>query len=203
MRTRRMMGLAQDDGAGTGRSGWHRTDNYRGHGASHSTSQVPMQAYCPHITAKSQPYCHLIVKVKGLVKFVKIVSVAQEKLTELCGKLVVKDCATRWNSVLFVIERLLEIRTHTEQVLKELKHDSSTNTEWDRVSDLQRHLHPFREMTGALQTDMLSLSSVIPSICELSLHLQDPSLPKLQAETLLLSLRKRFSQFFGLFITKL
>ena len=145
--------------------------------------------------AKSQTYCNLIAKVRGLVKFVKISSVAQQKLTELCGKVVVKDCVTRWNSVLFVIERLLSIRSHLEQVLKELKHDSLTNTEWERVADLQRLLHPFREMTDSLQTDTLSLSSVIPSICELSIHLQDPSLPKLQAQMLSQSLRQRFSQF--------
>jgi len=73
---------------------------------------------------KSQSYCNLIAKVKDLVRFVKISSVAQEKLTALCGKSVVKDCAMRWNSILLMIGRVLAIRGHLEQVLKELKHDS-------------------------------------------------------------------------------
>jgi hypothetical protein len=145
--------------------------------------------------SKSQTYCNLMAKVRSLVKFVKVSSVAQEKLIALCGKVVVKDCATRWNSVLFVFDRLLSIRIHLEIALKELKHDSLTNTEWDRVADLQRLLAPFREQTDALQTDTLSLSSVLPSILELTLHLQDQSLPKAQANMLLQSLRKRFNLF--------
>jgi hypothetical protein len=145
--------------------------------------------------SKSQTYCNLIVKVRSLVKFVKVSSVAQEKLIALCGKVVVKDCATRWNSVLLVLDRLLSIRIHLEIVLKELKHDSLTNTEWERVADLQRLLAPFREQTDALQTDALSLSSVLPSILELTLHLQDQSLPRAHANMLLQSLRKRFSLF--------
>lgn len=145
--------------------------------------------------SRSQTYCNLIAKVRSLVKFVKMSSIAQEKLIALCGKVVVKDCTTRWNSVLFVFDRLLSIRIHLETVLKEMKHDSLTNTEWERVADLQRLLAPFREQTDALQTDTLSLSSVLPSILELMLHLKDQSLPKAHANMLLLSLRKRFSLF--------
>jgi len=145
--------------------------------------------------SKSQSYCNLITKVRSLVKFVKVSSIAQEKLIALCGRVVVKDCATRWNSILFVLHRLLSIRVPLETVLKELKHDSLTNTEWERVADLQRLLAPFREQTDALQTDTLSLSSVLPSILELTLHLQDESVPKAQAAILLTSLRQRFNVF--------
>ena len=92
-----------------------------------------------------------------------------------------------------MIERLLSIRDHLDTVLKELKHDSLTNSEWGRVADLQRLLAPFKEQTDSLQTDTLSLSSVLPSILELSLHLQDQSLPKAHSNALLQALRQRFS----------
>jgi hypothetical protein len=145
--------------------------------------------------SKSQSYCNLITKVRSLVKFVKVSSVAQEKLVALCGRVVVKDCGTRWNSILFVLDRLLSIRVPLEIVLKELRHDSLTNTEWERVGELRRLLVPFREQTDALQTDTLSLSSVLPAILELTLHLQDESLPKAQSALRLTSLRQRFSIF--------
>lgn len=95
--------------------------------------------------SKSQSYCNLITKVRRLVKFVKVSSVAQEKLIALCGRVVLKDCATRWNSILFVLDRLLSIRVPLESVLMELKHDSLTNTEWERVGEIRRLLAPFKE----------------------------------------------------------
>jgi len=145
--------------------------------------------------SKNQAYCSLISKVKQLVKSLRMSSVAQEKLTALCGKVPVKDCSTRWNSVLLMIQRLVEIRPHLEEVLKELKHDSLSNTEWSRLCDLQSLLTPFKEQTDSLQTDTLSLSSVIPALLELSLHLQDQSLPKTHTAPLLQSLRQRFASF--------
>lgn len=144
---------------------------------------------------KHQSYLNLLAKVKELVRFIKISSVANENLTALCGKAVRRDCATRWNSVLLMIDCLLEIRSPLEEVLTQLKHDSLTNTEWARLADLQRLLIAFKDQTNALQTDTLCLSSVIPSLLELSLHLQDPSLPMLYANILLQSLQQRFCVF--------
>ena len=57
---------------------------------------------------KNQAYCTLIAKVDGLVKVVRISSVANDKLVALCGKVAVRDYATRWNSVLLMIERILD-----------------------------------------------------------------------------------------------
>ena len=78
---------------------------------------------------KNKAYCNLITKVKGLVKVVRGYSVGNEKLASLCGKSVVRDWATRLNSTLLMIDRLLVIRSSFEEILKELKHDSLTNTE--------------------------------------------------------------------------
>lgn len=145
--------------------------------------------------AKNQAYINLLAKVKELVRFIRISSVANEKLAAICGKVVRKDCTTRWNSVLLMIDRLHEIRSPLEEVLTEMKHDSLVNTEWARLADLQRLLAPFKQQTDSLQTDTLCLSSVIPSLLELSLHLQDPLLPTIYSNCLLQSLRRRFSVF--------
>jgi len=94
-----------------------------------------------------------------------------------------------------MIERLLGVRPHLEQVLQELKHDLLSNKEWARLSECHSILLPFKEHTDYLQTDTLSLSSVIPCLLELSLHLKDQSLPRAHADTLLKSLHQRFSVF--------
>jgi len=94
-----------------------------------------------------------------------------------------------------MVQRLVEIRPHVEEVLKELKHDSLSNTEWSRLCDLHSLLTPFKEQTDSLQTDTLSLSSVIPALLKLSLHLQDQSLSKTHTAPLLQSLRQRFASF--------
>jgi hypothetical protein len=91
--------------------------------------------------AKSQSYNNSLAKFKGLVRFVKISSVANEKLRDLCGKVVMKECPTGWNAVLLLmIERLLVILSSLEDVLKHVNQDSLTNTAWDTLSDLQRVL---------------------------------------------------------------
>jgi len=71
-----------------------------------------------------------------------------------------------------------------------------TNLYWVGSSHCKL-LQPFREQTDLLQIDTLSLSCVIPSLLELTLHLQDPSLTKSLALPLLQSFlqRQRFSVF--------
>jgi hypothetical protein len=41
-------------------------------------------------------------------------------------------------------------------------------SEWARLTELVKMLGSFEEQTGNMQTDTLSLSSVIPSLLELS-----------------------------------
>ena len=138
---------------------------------------------------------NLLVKARGIVRTVRVSSVATEKLIEKCGKTLVTDCSTRWNSVYFMISRMLEIKGSLNEVLEGLKCDSLTFTEWNRLSELTRLLKPFMDQTNNLQTDTLSLSSVIPSLMELSLHLQDRSFTKSFSLPLLNSLKHRFAVF--------
>ena len=76
-----------------------------------------------------------------------------------------------------------------------MKNDSLSNIEWSRLTDIHNILLPFKELTDNLQTDTLSLSCVIPSLLELSLHLKDPSLPKQLSQQLNKSLSERSDVF--------
>lgn len=129
------------------------------------------------------------------MKSVRVSSVATEKLMSKCGKTLVIDCSTRWNSAYLMINRLLEIKPSLNEVLEEMQWDTLLNNEWARLSDLSTVLKPFKEQTDIMQQDNLALSHVLPCILELSLHLQDSSLPKTLCAPLLNSLRQRFAAF--------
>lgn len=144
---------------------------------------------------KNDGYKNLVQKCRGIVKGIRVSSVATEKLIAKCGKTVIVDCTTRWNSVYLMISRLVEIKGALNEVLEDMKVDSLTFTEWSRLTELCRLLQPFREQTDLLQSDNLSLSCVIPSLLELSLHLQDSTFTKSLALPLLQSLRRRFAVF--------
>lgn len=144
---------------------------------------------------KITSYSNLISKARALVRNVRVSSVATEKLMRKCGKTVVIDCSTRWNSAYLMINRLLEIKTPLNEVLEEMQWDTLLNNEWARLADLSNVLKPFKEQTDVMQQDNLALSHVVPCLLELSLHLQDPAIPKTLCGPLLNSLRQRFASF--------
>jgi hypothetical protein len=107
----------------------------------------------------------------------------------------VTDCSTRWNSVYLMISRLVEIKSSLNEVLEEMQWVTSLDNEWARLTELTPVLQPFKEQNDIMQQDNLSLSNVLPCILELTLHLQDSSLPKTLCAPLLTSLRQRFAAF--------
>lgn len=94
-----------------------------------------------------------------------------------------------------MISRLLEIKPALLEVLDEMKLDGLLNSEWARLAELCKLLEPFKEQTDIMQTDTLSLSSIIPTLLELSLHLQEPCFTKTLSVPLLSALRRRFAIF--------
>lgn len=64
-------------------------------------------------------YDTLITKTRHVVGRIRKSSVAVEKLVEKCGKTVITDCTTRWNSTHQMINRLLTIKTSINAVLAE------------------------------------------------------------------------------------
>ncbi|XP_065679933.1 zinc finger BED domain-containing protein 4 [Hydra vulgaris] len=138
-------------------------------------------------------YHGLLLKVRGLVGKVRKSSVALEKIINKCGKTVISDCSTRWNSTYFMVRRFLEIKTSINEVLGDLNIDSLANSEWIILQDFVNLLEPFANETDILQTDALSLSSVIPSILNLECHLEQFGDAKDVAVKMLEDLRRRFA----------
>ncbi|XP_065664095.1 zinc finger BED domain-containing protein 4-like [Hydra vulgaris] len=138
-------------------------------------------------------YHGLLLKVRGLVRKVRKSSVALEKIINKCGKTVIRDCSTRWNSTYFMVRRFLEIKTSINEVLGDLNIDSLANSEWIMLQDFVNLLELFANETDILQTDALSLSSVIPSILNLECHLEQFGDAKDVAVKMLEDLRRRFA----------
>lgn len=51
-----------------------------------------------------------ILKARRLVHAERRSSVANEQMVKRCGKTLIRDCSTRWNSTLDMMKRLLEVK---------------------------------------------------------------------------------------------
>ena len=87
-----------------------------------------------------------------------------EKVVEKCGKSVVPDCGTRWNSTFLMLNRLVDIKSGINEVLTELGIDTLLVSEWQRLTDIINLLRPFAQQTDLLQTDAVSMSNIVPSM---------------------------------------
>ncbi|XP_049322708.1 uncharacterized protein LOC125782495 [Astyanax mexicanus] len=136
----------------------------------------------------------LISRARKLVHAVRKSSVANEAIIKKCGKTLVRDCSTRWNSTLDMLIRLLEIRTELNQVLEELGMDTLLTSDWAKIENLVKLLDPFAIHTDQLQGDSQSLSHVVPCLLNLEAHLLTTTAAGKQlAQVLLKSLRERFA----------
>jgi hypothetical protein len=84
--------------------------------------RMPCLAHTLQLIIKTA-YVHydtLIVKARKIVSRIRKSSVAMEKLIERCGKSVVTDVTTRWNSTFYMIQRLISIKTCVNDVLCEM-----------------------------------------------------------------------------------
>ena len=77
-------------------------------------------------------YSKVLNKTRALVRKIRISSVATEKMITQCGETVVTECSKRWNSNMFVIERLLEVEDTVVVTLTELKWDGLLASEWQK-----------------------------------------------------------------------
>lgn len=69
--------------------------------------------------------------------------------------------------------RLLQLRTHVEQVCQEQNWDGLLNSDWSFISSIVRLLGPFAKYTqlATISTDP-SFSSIVPTVQELIIHVQ-------------------------------
>lgn len=91
--------------------------------------RMPCMAHTLQLIIKL-PYSHydtVLTKTRHLVSKIRRSSVAVEKLVMICGKSVITDCTTRWNSTYQMIKRLLLIKNDINNVLSEMgKYNSCT-----------------------------------------------------------------------------
>jgi hypothetical protein len=138
-------------------------------------------------------YRNLITKARSLVGHVKKSSVAVEKMTATCGKTLVSDNQTRWNSTYDMLCRMIELRSVVNEVLADMKLDSLRISEWEELGQFKSLLQPFAEQTDLLQSDALSLSYIIPALLELKCHLEQFPSSKPLTRLMLIDIEKRFS----------
>ena len=124
---------------------------------------------------------------------------ATERLVSLTGKKLVRDCATRWSSTYLMISRMLEVRSDLTHVLEDLQWDNLPISDWKLLHAIQEMLEPFAIFTTLVQgEDFTTVSCVIPSIMDLTLHLEEfKSNPGVSeaAELLLTELKRRFRKY--------
>lgn len=155
------------------------------------TLQLSLKDLLKHPNVKQ-----LISRARKLVRTVRTSSVANETLIKKCGKTVVRDWSTDWNSTFYMLRRLLEIRTELKQVLDELGMDTLLISDWAKLENLVKLLEPFSIHTEQLRSDSQSLSQVVPCLLNLEAHLLTTTATaagKHLAQVLLKSLRERFA----------
>ena len=99
---------------------------------------------------------------------------ATERLIAICGKKLVKDCPTRWNSKFLMLERLIDVKDQLKVVLDEQGWDDLAASEWRTLSNITCLLQPFAKFTSLLSGDeYTTLSCVIPAIMDINIHLEE------------------------------
>lgn len=121
---------------------------------------------------KSDHVASILSAARGIVTKIRKSSVAIEELLKRAGKTVIDDCPTRWSSTYLMLERLLELKNHLKEVLDVMKWDNLVASEWMKVEQLMKILHPFAEHTKLLESNKITLSSAIPAILDLECHLE-------------------------------
>jgi hypothetical protein len=78
-------------------------------------------------------------------------------LNQKCGKTLITDNTTRWNSSYYMAKRVLQLIGPVNDVLAEMKIDSLLVAEWSHLKELVMLLEPFATKTDNLQSDTVSL----------------------------------------------
>ena len=133
------------------------------------TLQLVVNKFCD-----DHSFAAILKRVRALVKKMNKSSKATEMLLSLCHKKLVSSCPTRWSSTYLMIARLLEVRGSLTQVLEKLEWDNLAMSEWKALENIQKLLKPFAQYTSLVGgEEYTTLSSVIPVIMEINLHLEE------------------------------
>ena len=133
-------------------------------------------------------------KARGIVRAVRISSVATQHLLQKEGRTVCADCPTRWNSTYLMLKWLLDIRPGLTDVYETMGWDSLLASEWQKIDEICTLLQPFYEH---MQADSVALSNVLPVLLDLKCHLQlsqDVPNVNVTATSMLTAFDHRFSK---------
>jgi hypothetical protein len=158
--------------------------------------RMPCMAHSLQLVVKKvyvQHFEHVLNKMRGLVKKLRKSSLAVEKLLTTCGKTVMTDNFTRWNSTFYMVSRLLEVKMYVNEILTDMKIDSLTVAEWTKLEEMKMLLEPFAKHTDLLQSDAVSLCYVLPSILDLECHLQQFTSALSLTTAMIVDIRHRFA----------
>lgn len=115
-------------------------------------------------------------KAKGIVKKVNKSTKATEKLIQLAKKKLRGDCPTRWDSTFLMLERMVDVKAHLNNVLDELEWDNLSSAQWKQIESVLALLQPFAHYTNVTSSEeTTSICMVLPLLKELSLHLEEVS----------------------------
>ena len=118
----------------------------------------------------------LLKRAHNLVRKFNTSTKATEKLISIAHKKLVRDCPTRWSSTYLMVDRLLSVKSALSRVIQELGWDDLANSEWKTLQALRDLLHPFAQFTALVSgEEFTTISSVLPSIMDLNLHLEEVS----------------------------
>ncbi|KAF2881124.1 hypothetical protein ILUMI_25035 [Ignelater luminosus] len=121
-----------------------------------------------------------ITKCKKMATHFHHSATAQDELANIQKRLnqkplkIIQECATRWNSTFYMLERILQVKeslclyASTNNKIPQL-----TTEEWMVIEKLIGLLRPFEEVTKELSAADVSISSVIPLIATLEKIVND------------------------------
>lgn len=118
----------------------------------------------------------ILVKVKAIVAYFDRSSAATERFSTMQTSMnpsqiplkLKMDVATRWNSTLHMLERLVRVQEPLEATIGILQNpvDSLTSSEWNTIKDFCLLLEPFDVATIEMSAENnISISKVIVVVC--------------------------------------
>jgi hypothetical protein len=138
--------------------------------------RLPCMAHCLQLVIKvvyqHPSYQPTLTKARHLVAQIRKSSVMIEKLVDKCGKSVIMDCTTRWNSTYAMTKRLIGLKASVNEIATTNGTDTLIASEWAKLEEISALLEPFAVHTDDLQTDARSLSHILPSLMNLQCHLE-------------------------------
>lgn len=144
-------------------------------------SSVRCTAHTLQLVIHAALHCNDVIKdavtaARHVVEYFKRSELATSSLHKIQTQMslpehqLVMEVSTRWNSTLYMIERLVEQRWPVSLVIQQRKSDSKnpksslTDDQWDVLSHLIRLLKPFEVATEFVSGDEYVTASAVPSL---------------------------------------